>query len=406
MNKIILVKKDREKSLLRHHPWLFSGAIEKVAGEPQSGETVELRAHDGRFLGWGAWSPQSQIAVRVWSFDESEVIDADFFRCRLNQAIAQRKSLLIPGVTDAVRLVNAESDGLPGLIVDRYGDFLVVQFLAVGAEFWRATIVAILAEIGLESDTPVAGSPVAGIYERSDINVREKEGLPLRKGLLQGEEPPEFVEIRENSLRFLVDIRNGHKTGFYLDQRDNRQKITEFATGCYVLNCFAYTGGFAIAALQAGAGKVTNVESSDTALDILNRNVVLNGLDAGQVENIQDDVFVVLRKFRDQGRDFDLIVLDPPKFAESKSQLERASRGYKDINLLAFKLLRPGGVLFTFSCSGQMPPELFQKIVADAALDAGKTAQIVARLAQAADHPTALNFPEGHYLKGLVCRIV
>ncbi|MFH1213485.1 MAG: class I SAM-dependent methyltransferase, partial [Candidatus Neomarinimicrobiota bacterium] len=335
MNKIILVKKDREKSLLRHHPWLFSGAIEKVAGEPQSGETVELRAHDGRFLGWGAWSPQSQIAVRVWSFDESEVIDADFFHRRLNQAIAQRKSLLIPGVTDAVRLVNAESDGLPGLIVDRYGDFLVVQFLAAGAEFWRATIVAILAEI-----CPLSGVPVAGIYERSDVNVREKEGLPLRKGLLQGEEPPEFVEIRENSLRFLVDIRNGHKTGFYLDQRDNRQKITEFATGCDVLNCFAYTGGFAIAALQAGAGKVTNVESSDTALDILNRNVVLNGLDAGQVENIQDDVFVVLRKFRDQGRDFDLIVLDPPKFAESKSQLERASRGYKDINLLAFKLLR------------------------------------------------------------------
>jgi len=392
----IRIKKDREKSLLRWHPWLFSGAIEKVVGEPQAGETVELRAHDGRFLGRGAWSPQSQIIVRIWSFDEHEVIDADFFRRRLSQAIAQRETLFNPDVTDAVRLVNAESDGLPGLIVDRYGDYLVMQFLSAGAEFWREAIVQALADL----------KPVAGIYERSDVDVRGKEGLPLRQGLLWGSEPPEFITIHENSRRLLVDVRKGHKTGFYLDQRDNRQKITEFAAGREVLNCFAYTGGFAVAALSAGAAKVTNVESSADALEVLNRNVTLNGFDPAKVGNLTEDVFQTLRKFRDQGRSFDLIVLDPPKFAESKSQLERASRGYKDINLLAFKLLRPGGVLFTFSCSGQMAPELFQKIVADAALDAGKTAQIILRLSQSADHPTALSFPEGHYLKGLVCRIV
>ncbi|HOD38402.1 MAG TPA: class I SAM-dependent methyltransferase [Candidatus Marinimicrobia bacterium] len=393
MSVKVLIKKDREKSLLRHHPWLFSGAIERIEGEPQLGETVELRAHDGRFLGFGAWSPKSQIAVRIWSFNPDDEINADFLRRQLSWAIKRRESLFEPGKTDAVRLVNAESDGLPGLIVDRYNDYLVVQFLSAGAEFWRETIVTVLAEI----------VPVTGIYERSDVEVREKEGLELRRGLLQGNEPPELIEICENSRRFLVDVRNGHKTGFYLDQRDNRQKITEFSAEREVLNCFAYTGGFAVAALSAGAIKVTNIETSADALELLNRNIALNGFAPARVENLTDDVFQVLRKFRDQGRSFDLIILDPPKFAESKSQIERASRGYKDINLLAFKLLRPGGILFTFSCSGQITPELFQKIVADSALDAGKSAQILVWLNQSADHPTALNFPEGHYLKGLVC---
>ena len=393
MSVKVLIKKDREKSLLRHHPWLFSGAIERIEGEPQLGETVELRAHDGRFLGFGAWSPKSQIAVRIWSFNPEAEINADFFRRKLSLAVKRRESLFEPNKTDAVRLVNAESDGLPGLIVDCYNGYLVVQFLSAGAEFWRETIISALTEI----------CPVTGIYERSDVEVREKEGLELRRGLLQGNEPPELIEICENSRRFLVNIRNGHKTGFYLDQRDNRQKITEFSARREVLNCFAYTGGFALAALSAGAAKVTNIEASAEALELLNRNVALNGFDPAKVENLTDDVFQVLRKFRDQGRSFDLIILDPPKFAESKSQIERASRGYKDINLLAFKLLRPGGILFTFSCSGQISPELFQKIVADSALDAGKSAQILAWLNQSADHPTALNFPEGHYLKGLVC---
>ena len=393
MSVKVLIKKDREKSLLRHHPWLFSGAIERIEGEPQLGETVELRAHDGRFLGFGAWSPKSQIAVRIWSFNPEAEINADFFRRKLSLAVKRRESLFEPNKTDAVRLVNAESDGLPGLIVDCYNGYLVVQFLSAGAEFWRETIISALTEI----------CPVTGIYERSDVEVREKEGLELRRGLLQGNEPPELIEICENSRRFLVNIRNGHKTGFYLDQRDNRQKITEFSARREVLNCFAYTGGFALAALSAGAAKVTNIEASAEALELLNRNVALNGFDPAKVENLTDDVFQVLRKFRDQGRSFDLIILDPPKFAESKSQIERASRGYKDINLLAFKLLRPGGILFTFSCSGQISPELFQKIVADSALDAGKSAQILAWLNQSANHPTALNFPEGHYLKGLVC---
>ncbi|HOO14791.1 MAG TPA: class I SAM-dependent methyltransferase [Candidatus Marinimicrobia bacterium] len=393
MSVKVLIKKDREKSLLRHHPWLFSGAIERIEGEPQLGETVELRAHDGRFLGFGAWSPKSQIAVRIWSFNPEAEINADFFRRKLSLAVKRRESLFEPNKTDAVRLVNAESDGLPGLIVDCYNGYLVVQFLSAGAEFWRETIISALTEI----------CPVTGIYERSDVEVREKEGLELRRGLLQGNEPPELIEICENSRRFLVNIRNGHKTGFYLDQRDNRQKITEFSARREVLNCFAYTGGFALAALSAGAAKVTNIEASAEALELLNRNVALNGFDPAKVENLTDDVFQVLRKFRDQGRSFDLIILDPPKFAESKSQIERASRGYKDINLLAFKLLRPGGILFTFSCSGQITPELFQKIVADSALDAGKSAQILAWLNQSANHPTALNFPEGHYLKGLVC---
>ena len=393
MSVKVLIKKDREKSLLRHHPWLFSGAIERIEGEPQLGETVELRAHDGRFLGFGAWSPKSQIAVRIWSFNPEAEINADFFRRKLSLAVKRRESLFEPNKTDAVRLVNAESDGLPGLIVDCYNGYLVVQFLSAGAEFWRETIISALTEI----------CPVTGIYERSDVEVREKEGLELRRGLLQGNEPPELIEICENSRRFLVNIRNGHKTGFYLDQRDNRQKITEFSARREVLNCFAYTGGFALAALSAGAAKVTNIEASADALELLNRNLALNGFDPAKVENLTDDVFQVLRKFRDQGRSFDLIILDPPKFAESKSQIERASRGYKDINLLAFKLLRPGGILFTFSCSGQITPELFQKIVADSALDAGKSAQILAWLNQSANHPTALNFPEGHYLKGLVC---
>jgi len=391
----IILKAGREKSLLRHHPWIFTGAIARVEGTPQSGETIEVRAQDGRFLGRGAWSPHSQIAVRMWSFETEEQIDENFFRRKIGQAFARRTELFKVENTNAVRLINAESDGLPGVIVDRYGDFIVTQFLTAGAEFWHTTLVPLLAEI----------CPVSGIYERSDVEVRAKEGLPLRKGSLYGAEPPELIKIHENSRRFFVDVRHGHKTGFYLDQRANRQKFTEYARDREVLNCFAYTGGFTIAALQAGARRVTNIETSAAALELLNKNVALNGFDSTQVENFQADVLQILRTFRDQRRLFDLIVLDPPKFAESKQQVSRASRGYKDINLSAFRLLRPGGCLFTFSCSGQMPPELFQKIVADAALDAGRPAQIIARLTQAPDHPVALNFPEGQYLKGLICRV-
>jgi 23S rRNA (cytosine1962-C5)-methyltransferase len=309
--------------------------------------------------------------------------------------LSSRVPLLERYNTDACRLVNSESDDIPGLIVDRYGDFLVCQFLAAGTEFWKQTIVKQLAEL----------IPNKGIYERSDVAVREKEGLPELIGVLSGQEPPEFVEIREGQYRFMVDIRHGHKTGFYLDQRDNRAFVAEYAGSSEVLNCFSYTGGFTVAALMGGAANVTNIESSADALQLGLRNVKLNGLDIAKVKNMEGDVFTIMRQYRDSDRRFDAVILDPPKFAGSRGQLMRACRGYKDINLLAIKLLRPGGLLFTFSCSGLVDKDLFQKIVADASLDAGREAQIIRWLSQATDHPTALNFPEGSYLKGLVCRV-
>ncbi|MCR4440353.1 MAG: class I SAM-dependent methyltransferase [bacterium] len=386
----------RDKSLRRWHPWVFAGAIAKVEGEPEAGETVDIVSADGQVLARGAYSPRSQILVRVWTFDPDEVVDATFFRARLSRAIAARAPLIQGGTTNAYRLVNAESDGLPGLIVDRYEEFLVCQFLSAGAERWQQTIVEALVEL----------VPCQGTYERSEVDVRNKEGLSPRTGVLWGESPPELVEIREGPCRFLVDLVRGHKTGFYLDQRENRALAARYCHGKEVLNCFAYTGAFGIYALRAGATAVTNIESSAEALALGRENLALNGMEAGVVQSIQGDVFQELRRLRDSGRQFDVIILDPPKFAESQAQVAKASRGYKDINLLAFKLLRPYGVLITFSCSGLIAPELFQKIVADAALDAGRSAQIIARLGQACDHPVALSFPEGSYLKGLVCRVV
>ena len=392
----VILKSGREKSLQRRHPWVFSGAIASVDGDAGAGETVEVRAADGTPLALGAYSPHSQIAVRIWTFDPTEVVSPPFFRARLVRAFNSRHEVFSKHfVSNAYRLVNAESDGLPGLVVDRYGEYLVCQFLSVGAEYWRREIVTLLTDL----------LPYAGIYERSDVDVREKEGLPPATGVLAGSPLPDLVEIDEYGCRFAADVRGGHKTGFYLDQRDNRALIAEYAEGREVLNGFAYTGAFGVWALRGGAVKVTNVESSAAALELARRNVELNGLDASKVENEAGDVFHVLRQYRDARRQFDLIILDPPKFAESRSQIEKASRGYKDINLLAFKLLRPGGVLFTFSCSGLITPDLFQKIVAGAALDAGRDAQIIRRMTQAPDHPVALNFPEGEYLKGLVCRV-
>jgi len=392
----VILKSGREKALRRRHPWIFSGAIAAVEGSPKSGETVEILAQERTRLARGAYSPRSQITVRVWTFNPDEEITPAFFRERLKRAIAYRRTLTESKDLTAVRLVHSESDNLPGLIVDRYGNFLVCQFMAAGSEYWKQEIVAQIKDL----------IPCAGIYERSDLDVREKEGLPRSTGVLAGDAPPDLIEIQEGECRFLVDILHGHKTGFYLDQRDNRALAAEYARGREVLNGFAYTGGFGVCALKGGAARVTNVESSSDALTLAMRNVELNGLNAAQVENVAGDVFQVLRQYRDSRREFDLIVLDPPKFAESMSQIESAGRGYKDINLLAFKLLRSGGVLFTFSCSGLLAPELFQKIVAGAALDAGREAQIIQRLAQAPDHPTLLSFPEGSYLKGLVCRVL
>jgi 23S rRNA (cytosine1962-C5)-methyltransferase len=396
----LVLKPGREKSLLRRHPWIFSGAIGRVDGNPDSGGTVDLLSSKGDFLARAAYSPQSQICARVWTFDPSESVDADFFRRRISCSLAVRAGLR-PAPTDALRLINAESDGLPGLIVDRYAGTLVVQFLAAGAEYWRETIADLLLELtGLKD-----------IYERSDADVRELEGLPPSVGALRGALHETRITIHENGLKFLVNIATGHKTGFYFDQRENRRRVRQLAEGRQVLDCFCYTGGFTVNSLAGGAKSVLSVDSSADALALCRENVSLNALPSTLHPSpstlhttLEGDVFQILRKFRDEGRQFDLIILDPPKFAPTAAQADKAARGYKDINLLAFKLLRPGGILVTFSCSGGVSAELFQKIVAGAALDARVDAQIVEYLSQAPDHPVALNFPEGAYLKGLVCR--
>ena len=394
MNKVIL-KKGRERSLLRLHPWVFSGAVQRTEGTLKLGETVDVFSNDGQLLGRGAYSPASQIRVRIWTFDESETVDEEFFRKRIQAAINLRESLELPEQTSAFRLISAEADGLPGLVVDQYDDFLVCQFLSAGAEHWKTTIV----------DQLKALTGVNNIYERSDVDVRQKEGLEQARGLLSGDTPPAVLGIEEKDVKFFVDIVNGHKTGFYLDQRENRQLVRSHSRGKDVLNCFAYTGGFGLAALKGGARQVTNVEDVAGLVEMIDRNVELNQFDKDRCTNLKADVFKLLRRFEKEGRKFDVIVLDPPKFAESQAHLARASRGYKDINLLAFKLLRPGGLLFTFSCSGLMKMDLFQKIVADAAIDSGRDARIVQWLRQAGDHPVKLCIPETMYLKGLLVSV-
>lgn len=391
----VILKKSADSFIKRKHPWIFSGAIEKVNGNPSNGETVQILTSDKKLIGIGSYSPSSQIRVRVWSFSPEEKINIDFFRQKILFASELRKRLVNHSITTAYRIINSENDGIPGLIVDKYADLLVCQFLSTGAEFNKKIIAEALKEIF---------KPV-GVYERSDVEIRMKEGLRPVKEVLMGKEPDELIEVKENGLKFFVDIRNGHKTGFYLDQRDNRKLLSEYAKDKSVLNCFSYTGSFSVYALASDAKKVTQIDSSISALNIANKNIELNGYSLSSVESINDDVFNVLRKFRDEGKTFDLIILDPPKFAESVSQIEKASRGYKDINLLAMKLLNPGGTLFTFSCSGHISQEFFQKIVAGAALDSGREVKILKQLTQSSDHPVALNFPEGIYLKGLICSI-
>jgi len=392
----IALKKSAESFIKRKHPWIFSGAIEKVEGNPLNGQAVQIFTSDKKLIGNGSFSPSSQIRVRVWSFDPNETIDSDFFRKKILDASEVRKQFINESTTNAYRIINSESDGLPGLIVDRYANFLVCQFLSAGAEFNKEAIVGMLDDI----------FKPPGIFERSDVEVRTKEGLQPVKGLLKGTIPDDLIEVQENGFKFLVDIKNGHKTGFYLDQRDNRALVSEFSKGKNVLNCFSYTGGFSVYALAAGANKVTQIEASSSAIELSLKNIELNNLNSSLVENINGDVFEVLRKFRDERKTFDLIILDPPKFTESASQIQKASRGYKDINLLASKLLNPGGILFTFSCSGHISQELFQKIVADAALDSGRDVKIIKQLTQSSDHPVSTNFPEGLYLKGLICSVM
>jgi 23S rRNA (cytosine1962-C5)-methyltransferase len=388
--KIIRIKPGKERSLQRHHPWVFDGAIAR--GGADAGETVRVESHEGQFLAWGAFSPTSRIRVRAWSFDETQRIDAAYLRSLLARAIALRERLGIE--SDGVRLVHGESDGLPGLIVDRYGDTLVAQFTACGVERWKAEIADALVEL----------TGCARLYERSDTSSRKLDGLVDATGWLRGEGPT-TLELHEHHWRLRLDIAHGHKTGFYLDQRDSRLACFEYSRRLgfeQVLNCYSYTGGFTVAALAGGAGHVTSIDSSAPALEQAAANVALNGFDATRASFMDADVNASLRQFIEQGRSFDAIVLDPPKLAPTVAHAERAARAYKDINRLAFKLLRPGGVLFTFSCSGGIGVELFHKIVASAGLDAGVDGAILQRTGGACDHPMTIHFPEGEYLKGLV----
>ncbi len=384
--KAIFLKPGRERSLLRRHPWIFSGAIARTEGDPVAGESVIVRASQGALLAIAAFSPASQIRARVWRWDDGPV-DAAFMRQRVAAAIARRKS--ITG-TDAMRLVHGEADGLPGVVADRYADIVVLQLTATGADAWREALVSALA----------AEADCATLYERSDSDVRTIEGLPPRHGSLRGADT--VAVILEHGLRYRVDVAQGQKTGFYLDQRDNRRRIRELAHGRRVLNAFCYTGGFSLAALAGGAASVLSIDSSGPALALAREHVALNGLDPARAEWREADVFQELRQLRDAGASFELIILDPPKFAPTAAHAEKAARAYKDINLLAFKLLAPGGLLATFSCSGGVSAELFQKIVAGAAADAGACAWVLERFGAAADHPVLLAFPEGEYLKGLL----
>ncbi|KAB0592623.1 23S rRNA (cytosine(1962)-C(5))-methyltransferase RlmI [Edwardsiella anguillarum] len=392
----LILAKGREKSLLRRHPWIFSGAVARIEGNAVSGETLDVCDHLGKWLARAAYSPQSQIRARVWSFDRDENIDRAFFERRLQQAQRWRDWLVERDDLTGYRLIAGESDGMPGITIDRFQDTLVLQLLSAGAEYQRATLL----------DALHALYPQCAIYDRSDVAVRKKEGLPLAQGPVSGALPPDLLPIREHGMQILVDIKGGHKTGFYLDQRDSRLAARRFARDAHVLNCFSYTGAFAVSTLMGGCAHVTSVDTSQAALDIARQNVALNGLDLARADFLRDDVFQLLRRYRDEGKTFDLIVMDPPKFVENKNQLAGACRGYKDINMLALQLLRPGGILLTFSCSGLMPTDLFQKILADAAVDAGRDIQFIEQYRQAADHPVIATYPEGLYLKGFACRVM
>lgn len=394
MTATVYLAKGRDKSIKRRHPWIFSRGITRVEGKPGLGDTVTVCDHQGEFLGLGAFSPQSQIRVRMWCFEKT-VIDSDFFLARIRAAKSLRTMLAERDGLTGYRLLAAESDGVPGITVDKYDNYLVCQLLSAGADAQRDNLVT-----ALRSEFPDCH-----IYERSDVAIRKKEGLKPRIGILHGDEPPATVIIEENGVAIEVDITKGHKTGFYLDQRDSREQAVKYMDGKRVLNCFCYTGGFGLYAQKGNAKQVINVDVSQPALDRAKANAERNGFDLTRAEFVNADVFKLLRTYREQGERFDVIVMDPPKFAESKSQLNGACRGYKDINMLAMQLLNPGGVLLSYSCSGLMDSGLFQKILADAALDAGKNVQFIERFAQAADHPTHSAYPEGFYLKGFACLI-
>jgi 23S rRNA (cytosine1962-C5)-methyltransferase len=392
----LILHPGKERSLLKRHPWLFDTSVARLVGHARPGDTVTVQDADGRPLAKAAYSPHSKIRARVWSFDVAATIDHAFFKRRVAAAVARRAALPELAIQQGLRLIHAESDGLPGVITDQYGDTVVIQLTSAGAEKWRSAIV----------DSLQKATGCARIYERSDSEVRGLEGLEPTTGWLLGEPPAGEIVFEEHGVKMAVDIVAGHKTGFYLDQRANRRMLAELSKGKRVLNCFCYTGGFSLQALAGGATSVLSIDSSQPALERAASNLALNPqLDATGAEWRCANVFDELRKLKASGETFDLIVLDPPKFAPSASHAERASRAYKDINLLGCKLLAPGGLLMTYSCSGGIGLELFQKIVAGAALDAGRTARIVKRLQGSADHPVDLAFPEGEYLKGLLLQV-
>ncbi|MBU2882231.1 class I SAM-dependent methyltransferase [Psychrosphaera sp. B3R10] len=390
----IIIKNDRVKAVKRKHPWIFSKAIKEVIGDPQLGETVDLLDENNKWLAKAAYSPHSQIRARIWSFEQNQEIDIDFFKAKIERALFIRQPMIKQAQTTGYRLLCAESDGIPGLTVDVYNTTLVCQILSAGVEANKDIIVEALKTV----------FPDHVIYERSDVDVRQKEGLKNRRGEIFGKLQSPII-IEENGIKAYVDVENGHKTGFYLDQRDNRKTLEKYVEGKTVLNCFSYTGTFGLTALKGGAKHVTQVDMSQSALDIAAKNIDLNNFDQAKVSLVKHDVFKLLRKYREEGTKFDVIIMDPPKFAESKAQLRGACRGYKDINMIAMQLLNPGGIILSFSCSGLMEPSLFQKILADAALDAKRDMVFIEKLSQAQDHIISSVYPEGYYLKGFVAQV-
>lgn len=392
----VILKKGKEKAALQRHPWMFSGAIDKVKGSPLNGEVVSVRAADNEFLAYGYYNAQSRVAVRLLEWDESKTIDKSWYQLKLKNAIAARQHVLQDKQTNTCRLVFSEADFLPGLIVDQYADFLSLQILSAGMENIKQDIIAILKE----------ELQPKGIFDKSDSNARTHENLEVAQGLLWGEMPPEFIEVKENGILYHINIAEGQKSGFYCDQRDNRRILAEYASGKNVLDCFSYSGGFSLNCLSKGASHVTSIDSSALAMETLKHNVALNGYNEEQQTSIQSDVNKQLRVFKEEEKKFDIIILDPPKYAPSRSALDRAARAYKDLNRLAMHLLESGGLLATFSCSGAVDIETFKQIIAWAALDAGKEVQIIKQFSQPEDHPVRISFSEGEYLKGLLLRVL
>ena len=391
----VVLKKGKEKAVLQRHPWVFSGAIERVKGKPGNGAIVRLTDAAGKFMAYGFYNDQSRVALRLLEWDENAVVNEDWFRGAVAAAVSSRDSLLIDEYTNTCRLVFSESDYLPGLIVDKYAGHLAVQVLTSGMEKMMPVIIDELQTL-LRPES---------IFDKSDASSRSHEGLETTNTSLTLNPPPEFVEVLENGIRYHINIAEGQKSGFYCDQRDNRKILASHAKGKKVLDCFSYSGGFTLNCLQQGAASVTSVDSSSLAIETLIQNLNLNNFDAKKVLVITSDVNKQLRKFREDGENFDIIVLDPPKYAPSRSALDKASRAYKDLNRLGMLLLNKSGLLATFSCSGAMDMETFKQVLAWAALDAGKQVQFIHQFCQPEDHPVRSSFPEGEYLKGLLCRV-